>query len=702
LYSEPDATSLFFWYSAGTYLSPLLGGYIADAFLGKLWTIISFSMVYIAGAMTLTIAAALGMSWLAFVGLVLIALGTGGIKPCVAAFGAQQFQDPAYSSPAGWSNAKLLETYFAAFYMSINFGSIASYILMPIARKNGGFGAAFGMATAVLVVSLLAFMLPIRRYVKDKPQGSILASVLGVYAAAFATQARRAGWCWCCRCLCCRSGTSGAASGLDADDDTAGLVVSARSGDPAGSDAPAEGAGSAGGGAGVRAAFRAVAQKAKAAALPGRSESATGASGEEEHLGDEGELGAVEGGSGAEVLALERSESLTAHEDGLAGTADGGDWSEGAAMRGGPSATGSKAGGASTGARRGGGGGGGGGGASASRRQRAIALRRRAGCLNSVRGRFTDEVVDGAASILAILPVFGIIALFWALYDQQGNTWVLQAKKMDLGPFEPDQLGALNPLLVLALLPLYRVVVIPCLERAGKCCPLLSPTPLRRMGVGMILAALTFLLSAAVEWLIEANPPGTVSVAWQLPQWVLITVAELFLSVTGLEWAYTQADKNLQGVCMAAWFFSNSLGDLLGAVLYQSTKSLTQVQIFLLCAGLMVVASGVYAVIALFYQPRPTDDLVNSGAGPGSAAAVGDGELRDDDMDEDDDGWWDRDGRSRGSGPTGTDSLALSAGDHGLHRGISADSRASIGTDYGTSGGDLGSVSGISMQHLDD
>lgn len=727
LYSEPDATSLFFWYSAATYLSPLLGGYISDAYLGKVWTIISFSLVYIAGAVALTIAAAGATAWLAFVGLVLIALGTGGIKPCVAAFGAQQFQDPAYTPPDGWSSSKLIETYFAAFYMSINFGSIGSYILMPIARKNGGFGAAFGMATGVLVLSLLAFLVPLRRYVKERPQGSVLASVLNVYATAFSTQARRRGWCWCCSCLCCccssccPSVSGGVVSANE--EDTAALV---RGGSIAGS-ASAEGETR---GGGVRAVLRSVAEKAKAAALPPPPQGSAGAdrASEGSVVLVDGELGRVGGdGASADLIALERSESLTAGmsdeaeqdaEAGSSGEAGG----QGGAVADGcggqilaaPHRAAGEAGGgwgssrlaepggfgASPGAAVGGSSGGRRGTAMARQRHKALALRRRAGCLNSVRGRFPDEVVDGAASILAILPVFCIIALFWALYDQQGNTWVLQAKKMDLGPFEPDQLGALNPLLVLVLLPVYRAAFIPCLERAGKCCPLLSPTPLRRMGVGMILAAATFVLSAGVEWLIEANPPGTVSVAWQLPQWVLITVAELFLSVTGLEWAYTQADKNLQGVCMAAWFFSNSLGDLLGAVLYQSTKSMTQVEIFLLCAGLMLVASGVYAVIALFYQPRPTDDLVSDGTG---AAPSPTGR---DDGDAGEEGWWEETPRLEGESREHSDLSDMEALTHTtagerLHRGTSAESRASIGTDYGTSGGDSGSVSGISMRQLD-
>ena len=528
LFSDADATSIFFWYSAGTYLAPLLGGYICDAYLGKMFTIIDFSVIYIIGAVALTVSALTEWQWLAFLGLVLIALGTGGIKPCVAAFGAQQLRDPRYSPPTGWTQEKMVSIYFSSFYLSINLGSMFSYILLPLARRYGGFEAAFGSATIVLVVSLLAFMAPCRGYLREKPKGSVLASVLSVMGAACSEQCRTRGPFWWLSCSPASADKAliedGAAGGdKDASDDDGALV--ARGSDDGSDDD---------------------------GAATGSAVSPLGGSGV----------------AAPKVAAVDEAE--------------------------------------------------------AARRLRSSELRRRAGCLNSVRGRFSDDMVDGAASITSILPVFSIIALFWALYDQQGNAWVLQAKRMDLGPFEPDQLGAINPILVMLMLPVYRAVILPCLERIGRCCPLLKPTPLRRMGVGMLLAAFTFVLSAGVEQLIDTSAPGSVSVAWQLPQWVLITIAELFLSVTGLEWAYTQADKNLQGVCMAAWFFSNGLGDVLGGVLYQVTKEMGQVSIYLMFAALMVVAFFVYTVLAACYVDLPPEPVerVEDGAEEESEALM--------------------------------------------------------------------------------
>ncbi len=513
-----------------------------------MFTIIDFSIVYIIGAAALTLSAISEQMWLAFIGLVLIAIGTGGIKPCVAAFGAQQLMDPSYNPPTGWTTQHLVSIFFSSFYLSINLGSLFAYLLLPLARRYGGFEAAFGAATIVLALSLVVFVLPCRKYLRERPKGSILASILAVIAAGCSEQCRTRGTFWWLSC--CSSSGSSVVHGDEPDG-----LMSAVKRTVAGEEPPTPSA--------------LLDDGEDHASALDRSEALTGGS---------------EDAESASMVASPASAKPSPRAGGSAAAHGEPEKDEAAAV-------------------------------AEAARVRSMALRERAGCLNAVRGKFSDEMVDGAASITAILPVFSIIALFWALYDQQGNTWVLQAKRMDLGPFEPDQLGAINPLLVMVMLPVYRAAILPCLECLGRRCPILEPTPLKRMGVGMLLASFTFLLSAAVEFVIDSSPPKSVSVLLQLPQWVLITIAEIFLSVTGLEWAYTQADRNLQGVCMAAWFFSNGLGDIIGGLLYQATKSLSQTAIYLMFAALMVVAFGVYAVIAIGYKSVPPEPVARRALG---------------------------------------------------------------------------------------
>lgn len=90
------------------------------------------------------------------VGLLFIAVGTGGIKPCVTAFGADQFTLP--------EQAKQLASYFSLFYMAINAGSLISTIVTPILREDIScfgddtcFSMAFGVPGVLMVISVGTF-----------------------------------------------------------------------------------------------------------------------------------------------------------------------------------------------------------------------------------------------------------------------------------------------------------------------------------------------------------------------------------------------------------------------------------------------------------------------------------------------------------------------------------------------------------------
>lgn len=89
-------------------------------------------------------------------GLLLIAIGTGGIKPCVSAFGGDQFKLP--------EQAKYLATFFSLFYLSINIGSLISTTLTPILREDvhcfgeeSCFSLAFGVPGILMFLSIGKF-----------------------------------------------------------------------------------------------------------------------------------------------------------------------------------------------------------------------------------------------------------------------------------------------------------------------------------------------------------------------------------------------------------------------------------------------------------------------------------------------------------------------------------------------------------------
>jgi len=173
------------------------------------------------------------------------------------------------------------------------------------------------------------------------------------------------------------------------------------------------------------------------------------------------------------------------------------------------------------------------------------------------------EAVEAARAVLRVLKIFIPIPIFWALFDQKASTWVLQAKQMDLKVWEwtlePSQLQAVNPILVMALIPLLNGLVYPALERRGR--PL---SPLSRMFWGMILAGVSFVAAGGIQLVLARGTQ--LSVLWQLGPYALLTLGEVLVSVTGLEFAYTQAPREMKGTIMSFWSLTVTLGNYLVVV----------------------------------------------------------------------------------------------------------------------------------------
>lgn len=179
-WNNNTATSVYHAFSGLCYFTPVLGAIIADSWLGKFKTIIYLSIVYVLGHVVKSIGALPDVGGhtvhvvLAMVGLGLIALGTGGIKPCVAAFGGDQFQ-PGMDHERG--------KFFSIFYLSINAGSLISTFVTPILRDDVQcFGAdcyalAFGVPAILMVVALVVFIGGSSTYTKNPPEGNVLVNV---------------------------------------------------------------------------------------------------------------------------------------------------------------------------------------------------------------------------------------------------------------------------------------------------------------------------------------------------------------------------------------------------------------------------------------------------------------------------------------------------------------------------------------------
>ncbi|XP_066396601.1 protein NRT1/ PTR FAMILY 8.2-like [Miscanthus floridulus] len=181
-------------WSGTCYVMPLLGAFLADAYLGRYRTIAAFMALYIVGLTLLTMSAAVpglrpppdgggavtaGQSAAFFVALYLIAVGTGGIKPCVSSFGADQFDD------ADPRERQSKSSFFNWFYMSINVGALVASSVLVWVQMNVGWGWGFGIPAAAMAVAVASFLLGSKLYRHQKPGGSPLTRMLQVAVAAW-------------------------------------------------------------------------------------------------------------------------------------------------------------------------------------------------------------------------------------------------------------------------------------------------------------------------------------------------------------------------------------------------------------------------------------------------------------------------------------------------------------------------------------
>uniref|UniRef100_A0A670KBI4 Solute carrier family 15 member 1 n=1 Tax=Podarcis muralis TaxID=64176 RepID=A0A670KBI4_PODMU len=540
-WSDNLATAIYHTFVALCYLTPILGALVADSWLGKFKTIISLSIVYTIGQAVLSVGSihdlldqdgdgrvdnvAIPIAF-SMVGLILIAFGTGGIKPCVAAFGGDQFED---------HQEKQRNRFFSIFYLSINAGSLLSTIITPILRgvecgihvKQKCYPLAFGVPAILMAVALLVFIVGSTMYKKVQPQGNVMVRVA--------------------KCITFSIGNR----------------------------------------------FR------------------------------------------------HRSKQYPKREHWL-------DWAS---------------------------------------------------------EKYDKRLIAQTKMVLRVLFLYIPLPMFWALFDQQGSRWTLQATTMDgdfviinflvFSPLSSQQ--TVNPILIVIMVPVVDAVVYPLIKKCH-----INFTPLRKMTVGMLLAALAFVVAAVVQvqidktipvfpaagqsqikiinmgntsatvnfagtnqtaevgpansvrvvfcsyshftssvsvyavikvifnlcclfkmqgfvWIniiwfsfqcnssevllnyVEDIQPNTISMAWQIPQYFIITCAEVVFSVTGLSFSYDQAPANMKSVLQAGWLLTVAVGNIIVLIIAGASKIEEQWVEYVLFAALLVAVTLVFAIMAYFY-----------------------------------------------------------------------------------------------------
>lgn len=582
-----EATAAYHLFGAAVYALPLIGAMLADRLLGKYYTILSLSVVYCLGHLALAIFEdpnnMFGVDPITglYIGLGLIAIGSGGIKPCVSAHVGDQF---------GKSNWHLLQKIYNAFYFIINFGSAFSTILIPIIRGKelspgvyeGSVSWAFGVPGILMGVATIFFWMgrnafvhvppthPGKRGLLDVLAGTALFMVIGWWIFF---QDMTEGWVIDVAvsgvCLVAFVVLFNIRQRIEADDGFLALT------------------------------FEAV----KARAL-GKGQ------------------GAIVGGL---IVLFELILLLTFSPLVLLYLL-----------------------------------------------VMAVFGKRRPSNPDTsahwfygpVAQKHGSAIAEGPIAVWKIISVFIFISVFWALFDQHSSTWIEQAKAMDLkldlsvggymltvgvvgllvglafaltlgksldaklfitvagigagagvgytvslfGPYtlQASQVPALNPFMVMVLIPLTTFGLYPLLEKIG-----LKMHPLRRMTMGMMVAGASFVMVALIQQRIDAG--HTVHIGWQVIPYLVITLAEVMVSITGLEFAYSQAPKRMKSVIMGFWLFNVSLGNVLVAVIAKLPDMEAEL-FFWVFAGLMFVAGTLFGLRAKFYTYK---DYTQDGEEPG-------------------------------------------------------------------------------------
>jgi POT family proton-dependent oligopeptide transporter len=215
---------------------------------------------------------------------------------------------------------------------------------------------------------------------------------------------------------------------------------------------------------------------------------------------------------------------------------------------------------------------------------------------------------NGLRAIVNLIPLYLLLAPFWGLFDQTHTSWVVQAEKMDRQflSWTPSasQFQATNPILVLVLIPLFSYVIYPL---AGK---FVAVTPLRKIGAGLLLTVPSFALVAWVQQRIDAGI--SMSIWWQILAYVILTSAEVMVSITSLEFSYTQAPPKMKSLIMGTYLLSISLGNQFTAQVnrYVANRKdageplLQGADYFWFFTIAMLITAGIFIVYAQFYRGR--------------------------------------------------------------------------------------------------
>lgn len=233
---------------------------------------------------------------------------------------------------------------------------------------------------------------------------------------------------------------------------------------------------------------------------------------------------------------------------------------------------------------------------------------------------FDDQWVDEVARGFKACGVFLWYPLYWLCYNQLSNNLTSQAAVMTRHGVPNDILSNLNPLSLIIFIPIFDFVIYPTLARLN-----IRFTALKRVTLGFFFASSAMVWAAVVQhYIYQTNPcgyyaatcdePSTLNVWIQSGSYVLVGISEIFASITGLEYAFTKAPKNMRSLVMSVFLFTSALASALG----QAFTPLAEDPLLVWnygTVGVIAAVSGVFVWLSVRSLDAKEDELNNLAEG---------------------------------------------------------------------------------------
>jgi proton-dependent oligopeptide transporter, POT family len=214
--------------------------------------------------------------------------------------------------------------------------------------------------------------------------------------------------------------------------------------------------------------------------------------------------------------------------------------------------------------------------------------------------KYGKKLVEESKMVVKVLKIFMFLPLYSATFSQNSSRFVLQAAKMDgdLGFYtiNPDQMVISVTLFILLMVPTFDYIVYPILSKFG------IKTPLQKIACGFVTAAASLIIAALIELELQKLPQNSLHILWLLPQFFFIAISDVFVWVSTVNFAYTQAPARMKSVLSSFVFIAFAAGSLINIVISSVNLLESQADEFLLYS--VAMTSNLILFILLTKTPK--------------------------------------------------------------------------------------------------